>query len=83
MTLYQVECQHNSACNYWTWDFTWHNACWMKTDKTQTSSNGNVISGPKYCGDPPPTTTSDPNGEQDSMRVSRNNFIVVIINITW
>ena len=55
----------------------------MKTDKTQTTSNGNVISGPKYCGDPPPTTTSDPSGEQDSMRVSSINIVIVIINITW
>ena len=63
----QQECQHNSACNFWTWDPSYHTACWMKTAKTEVVSNSNVISGPKYCdGD---QTTADPGGEYDSIRV--------------
>ena len=46
----------------------------MKTAKTEVVSNSDVISGPKYCGDPPTTTTSDPNGEHDSMRVMSYNL---------
>jgi len=68
----QIECQHNSACNYWTWDPTYHTACWMKTAKTEVASNSVVTSGPKYCdGD---QTTADPGGEYDSMRVMSYNL---------
>ena len=40
----------------------------MKTAKTQTTSNSDVVSGPKYCDGE--QTTTDPNGSTDSMRVS-------------
>merc|ERR1711936_769331 len=42
----QEKCQLNSECNFWTWDPTYHNACWLKTDK-----NNEMVSGPKFCED--------------------------------
>ena len=67
----QGECQRTAACNYWTWDPTYHTACWMKTAKTEVVANSDVTSGPKYCeGD---HTTSDPSGDTDSMRVGRHS----------
>jgi len=68
----QSECQRNSACNFWTWDPTYHTACWMKTAKTQTAANSVVTSGPKYCDGE--QTTSDPGGEYDSIRVMSYNL---------
>ena len=29
----QLECAANPLCQYWTWDRTYHNACWLKSDK--------------------------------------------------
>merc|ERR1719394_1013067 len=68
----QSECQRNSACNFWTWDPSYHTACWMKTAKTQTAANSVVTSGPKYCDGE--QTTSDPGGDYDSMRVMSYNL---------
>mgnify|MGYP001424331365 CR=1 FL=1 len=31
----------------------YHSACWKKTDKGDKFQSGSMISGPKYCGDPP------------------------------
>ena len=31
----------------------YHSACWKKTDKGEAKPSGSMISGPKYCGDPP------------------------------
>merc|ERR1711936_716333 len=45
----QKTCQRTAACQYWTWDPTYHTACWMKTAKDQTTVNSKVTSGPKYC----------------------------------
>jgi len=68
----QGECQRTAACNFWTWDPTYHNACWMKTAKTEVAANSVVTSGPKYCeGD---HTTPGPDGEMDSMRVMSYNL---------
>ena len=61
----QQECQTNSACNFWTWDPSYHTACWMKTAKTQTASNSALVSGPKYCDGE--QTTAEPSSP-DSIR---------------
>jgi len=53
----QANCQSTSGCEYWTWDPTYHNACWRKTAKGQVQANPDVTSGPKFCDQPPP----DPN----------------------
>ena len=31
----------------------YHSACWKKTDKGEAKPSRSMISGPKYCGDPP------------------------------
>merc|ERR1719477_418757 len=63
----QKVCQRTNGCEAWTWDPTYHNACWKKSAKGQTQANSKVTSGPKYCeGDEP--TTPNPGGETDSMR---------------
>ena len=31
----------------------YNSACWKKTDKGDKFQSGSMISGPKYCGDPP------------------------------
>ena len=54
----QANCQLTSGCEFWTWDPTYHNACWRKTAKGQVQQNSDVTSGPKYCENPEP---SDPN----------------------
>jgi len=45
----QWRCQENDQCQFWTWDRTWKNACWLKTAMTETKFNYEVLSGPKYC----------------------------------
>jgi len=40
----QASCQGTAGCEFWTWDPTYHNACWRKTAKTQTASNPDVTS---------------------------------------
>merc|ERR1711997_816048 len=49
----QIECQNTNGCEYWTWDPDYHSACWKKYDKGESRPSGSLISGPKYCGDPP------------------------------
>merc|ERR1712121_39795 len=69
----QKVCQRTNGCEAWTWDPTYHNACWKKSAKGQTQANSKVTSGPKYCeGDEP--TTPKPGGETDSMRVMSYNL---------
>ena len=29
----QGVCQSNPSCQYWTWDSSYHNACWLKSNK--------------------------------------------------
>jgi len=68
----QRACQRTSGCEFWTWDPTYHTACWKKTAKGQTQANSKLTSGPKYCdGD---QTTASPGGETDSMRVMSYNL---------
>merc|ERR1712241_630425 len=68
----QKACQRTSGCGAWTWDPTYHTACWKKTAKGQTQANSKVTSGPKYCeGD---NTTPSPGGDVDSMRVMSYNL---------
>merc|ERR1719422_1657709 len=45
----QKVCQRTNGCEAWTWDPTYHNACWKKSAKGQTQANSKVTSGPKYC----------------------------------
>merc|ERR1719233_2046358 len=69
----QKVCQRTNGCEAWTWDPTYHTACWKKSAKGQTQANSKVTSGPKYCeGDGP--TTPNPGGETDSMRVMSYNL---------
>jgi len=68
----QKSCQRTSGCEYWTWDPTYHTACWKKTAKGQTQANSKVTSGPKYCDGE--STTAQPGGETDSMRVMSYNL---------
>ena len=51
---------------------TYHTACWKKTAKGQTQANSKLTSGPKYCGGD--STTPQPGGETDSMRVMSYNL---------
>jgi len=68
----QKTCQRTAACQYWTWDPTYHTACWMKTAKDQTTVNSKVTSGPKYCEGE--QTTQHPGGDPDTMRVMSYNL---------
>merc|ERR1712215_462565 len=68
----QKTCQRSAACQYWTWDPTYHTACWMKTAKDQTTVNSKVTSGPKYCEGE--QTTQHPGGDPDTMRVMSYNL---------
>ena len=43
------KCQKKSNCNYWTWDPTWNNACWLKTAKGSVETKKHLVSGPKHC----------------------------------
>ena len=40
---------HNHNGNF----LDYHSACWKKTAKGESRPSSNLISGPKYCGDPP------------------------------
>ena len=51
----QLNCQSTSGCEYWTWDPNYHSACWRKYAKGEMHHDSSMISGPKYCGDEPPT----------------------------
>merc|ERR1712058_160546 len=68
----QKACQRTNGCEYWTWDPTYHTACWKKMAKGQTQANSKLTSGPKYCGGD--STTPQPGGETDSMRVMSYNL---------
>ena len=52
----QASCQGASGCEFWTWDSSYNNACWMKSGEGTKTENDRVTSGPKNCG----TTPSDP-----------------------
>ena len=43
--LCQEKCQQSSGCHYWTWTPLYHNACWKKSSKGETTFDSNVISG--------------------------------------
>ena len=45
----QEKCQDNIYCAYWTWDTTYKNACWKKTDKGPVNPASGLTSGPKFC----------------------------------
>ena len=45
----QTECKNNDRCKYWSWVPDYHNSCWLKDGKGQTSQSPGIISGPKYC----------------------------------
>lgn len=51
--LCQKECQATGGCEFWTWDPDYHSACWKKSAKGESRPSSNLVSGPKYCGDPP------------------------------
>merc|ERR1712002_1085025 len=38
----QKACQRTNGCEYWTWDPTYHTACWKKTAKGQTQANSKL-----------------------------------------
>ena len=45
----QEKCQERSDCNFWTWDPTWNNACWMKVSKGPIKRKQYLVSGTKHC----------------------------------
>ena len=55
----QTECKNNDRCQYWSWVPDYHNSCWLKHGKGETSQSPNIISGPKYCDDEPNPPTPD------------------------
>jgi len=67
----QGVCQSNPSCQYWTWDSSYHNACWLKSNKGATAQNPSLTSGPKYCDDDP--VTPDP-GDGSSVKVLSYNM---------
>ena len=57
----QVDCQITAGCEFWTWDPTYNNACWKKSAIGEARPEEALISGPKYCGNPPTQPPPDPN----------------------
>ena len=49
----QAACQQTSGCEFWTWDSSYNNACWMKSGEGTKTENDRVTSGPKNCGTAP------------------------------
>jgi len=54
----QQDCQASSRCLFWTWDESYHGACWQKFQANPTSGPG-LVSGPKYCGEQTTQAPSD------------------------
>merc|ERR1719228_1534596 len=55
--LCQRDCQAAALCQFWTWDPSYHHACWHKTAMTGSTPAPGLVSGPKYC-QPDPDTAS-------------------------
>merc|ERR1719431_902680 len=67
----QHSCQNKASCQFWTWDQSYHGACWRKSALGEARKSPGLISGPRYCGD---VTTANPGGELDSIRVMSYNL---------
>jgi len=67
----QYSCQGKQGCQFWTWDQSYHGACWRKSAKGEVQPSPGLVSGPKYCGD---VTTPSPGGDTDTTRVMSYNL---------
>ena len=56
----QISCQQKAGCNYWTWDPTYHSACWRKYAKGAIKYDPALTSGPRTCGQDTTPAPPDP-----------------------